>query len=293
MRELLQRHKEAIVTFVAVVLPLFLLYFHGKNPGKNTVVTNFLLDVTSPAQSASHRLIGSVEDVWLGYLALVDAEDDNVSLRDRVDELEGIVVEAQQLQDENELLREELDFKRKRKDLLTVSAHVIGKDVSAYARVLRVRIDGGTHDTLREGMPVVTSKGLVGRLRQVTERYAEVMLSVDTRSEVAVKVVGKAITGMVRGKGDKNQYRANLLFLPGDEELEAGDRVVTSGHGQVFPANIEVGKVQSLKERQNGVYQQLEITPSVRFGVLEVLQVVIGTRDDPMDSGTIMKGGKR
>ncbi len=292
MRELLQRHKETIVTFLAIVIPLFLLYVHGRNPKQNTVATEVLLEVTSPAVKASHDLISSIQGVWFGYLALVGTEDDNTALRDQVNQLEGVVVEAQQLRDENKLLRKELAFKRKRKDLITVTAHVIGRDVSAYARVLRVHVDGGSYDGLKEGMAVLTNRGVVGRLRQVSDRYAEVMLTVDTRSEVAVKIVGKSLTGMVRGKGDRNRYRAKMLMLPGVEELELGDRIVTSGHDQVFPPNLEVGKVSSMAERQEGVYQVLEVSPAVNFGVLEVVQIVVGTRDEAVDSSLASERGR-
>ena len=293
MRELLQRHKETIVTFLAIVVPLFLLYVHGRNPKQNTVVTNVLIEVTSPAVKASHDLISSIQGVWFGYLALVGTEDDNNSLKEQVDELEGVVVEAQQLRDENKLLRKELAFKRKRKDLITVTAHVIGRDVSAYARVLRVHVDGGSYDGLKEGMAVLTNRGVVGRLRQVSERYAEVMLTVDTRSEIAVKVVGKPITGMVRGKGDRNRYLAKMMVLPGTEKLDVDDRIVTSGHDQVFPPNLEVGRISLLKERQEGVYHVLEVAPAVNFGVLEVVQIVVGTRDEAVDSSLASEGRQR
>ena len=293
MRELLQRHKETIVTFLAVVVPLFLLYVHGRNPKQNTIATNVLMEVTSPAVKASHDLISSIQGVWFGYVALIDTEDENTSLQDKVDELEGVIVEAQQLRDENALLRKELNFKRNRKELVTVSAHVIGRDVSGYARVLRVHLDTGAYDGLREGMPVLTNLGLVGRLRQVSDRYAEVMLTVDTRSEVAVKVVGKAVTGSVRGKGERNRYSAKMLVLPNAETLEVGDRIVTSGHDQVFPPNLEVGQISSLKDRQEGVYQALEVSPSVNFGVLEVVQIVVGVKSEDVDASLASERGRR
>ena len=287
MRELFHRHKERIVTFLAIVIPLFLLYVHGRNPKQNTVVTDALMKVTSPAMKASHDLISSIQGVWFGYLALVSTEEENESLVSKVAELEGVVMEAQVLRDENESLRKELAFKRQRRDLQLVSAHVIGRDVSPYARVLRVHLDAGAHDNLREGMPVITNRGLIGRLRQVSDRYAEVMLTVDTRSEVAVKVAGKPVTGTVRGKGDRNRYRGKMLKLPSRIELEIGDRIVTSGHDKVFPANLEVGQITSLDVRQEGVYEVLEVTPSAEFGVIEFVQIVVGVRDEVVEMPTV------
>ena len=291
MRELLHRHRARIVTFFAVVIPLFVLYIHGRKPEQSTFVTNALLQLTAPAQSAANRLIHSIEDLWTGYVGLIDTEEENAGLRENIRKLEEGVAESRALREENGLLRSELAFKRKRRDLKLASAHIIAKDVSAFARVVRAHIDTGLHDSVRQGMPVLTSQGLVGRVRQVSDRYAEVMLTVDTRSEVAVRVVGKSVTGTVRGKGDRNEYLARMLYLPGQEQLEVGDRLVTNGHDQVFPPNLEVGTIRSLKERQDGVYQQLEVTPAVSFSVLEIVQIVLGTVDENADEATTARGG--
>lgn len=281
MRELFQRHKATIATFLAVILPLLVLYVHGKAPGESTFFRHQLLKVTAPAQNATHRLIGSVESLWDGYMALIDTESDNEALRAKVLGMEGRLARARLIEDENGVLRHELAFKRSRRELNLVAAHVIAKDVSAFSRVVRVRIDLGGRDKVREGMPVLTHEGLVGRLRQVAGGYAEVMLTVDTRSEVAVRVLGKSATGSLRGTGDRNEYLAQLLYLPGGEKLEVGDRLVTSGHDQVFPPNIVVGTIRSLTRRQDGVHEQLEVTPVVRFSVLDTVQVMVGTRVAP------------
>jgi rod shape-determining protein MreC len=236
-------------------------------------------------------LIGSIEDLWTGYVGLIDTEEENTGLRYEVHKLEEGVAESRALRQENGLLRSELSFKRKRRDLKLAAAHVIAKDVSAFARVVRAHIDTGRFDGIRQGMPVLTSHGLVGRVQQVSGRYAEVMLTVDTRSEVAVRVVGKSVTGIVRGKGDRREYLAQFLYLPGREQLDIGDRVVTSGHDQIFPPNLEVGTIRSLAERQDGVYQRLEVTPSVSFSVLDVVQIVLGTVDENADEATAVRGG--
>ena len=84
-----------------------------------------------------------------------------------------------------------------------------------------------------------------------------------------------------------------MLVLPGPDALEVGDRIVTSGHDQVFPPNIEVGRVSSLKARQEGVYQVIEVAPAVNFGVLEVVQIVVGVRDEAVDTSLASEEGRR
>lgn len=285
MREFFQRHRTKIVTFGALMLPLFLLYVHGRHPRKTTVIEKGLMQVTGPAQAAAETMISGLSDVWSGYVALIDVKEENERLEEQVSVLTGEALRAKELEMENERLRELLKFKRARKDLQTISAHVIGKDVSPYARVVRVAIDVGEGDGVLEDMPVVSREGLVGRVSHIAGRYAEVMLVADARSSVSVKVAGKGVTGAMEGTGTGNDYTARLLFLHKAQPLEVNDTLVTSGHDKIFPAGIEVGYILSLDERQRDVYYEVEVAPAVNFSTLEEVMVVTGTVDAVADSG--------
>jgi rod shape-determining protein MreC len=61
-----------------------------------------------------------------------------------------------------------------------------------------------------------------------------------------------------------------------------GDAVVTSGLGCRFPAGLLVGRVVSVTRREFGLYQEVEISPSVNFSRLdEVLVMAVGDADRP------------
>ncbi|MGM0576990.1 MAG: rod shape-determining protein MreC [Myxococcota bacterium] len=286
MREFLERHRVTIASFAALVVPLFLLYVHGRSPRNTTVVEYALLRLTSPVELAASHMLEGVADVWSGYVALVDLEQENEKLQREVQVLTGEALRAKELEYENQRLRELLEFKRGRKALETVASHVIGQDVSPYARVVRIAIDVGEEDGVREGMPVVAAEGLVGRVKQVAGRYAEVMLTVDARSSVNVRVAGKGVTGSLEGTGAADAYMARLLYLNKAEPLEVGDTLVTSGHDKVFPPGIEVGYIRSLEERQRGLYYELQVAPAVNFSTLEEVMVVVGaSAEEPVAEG--------
>lgn len=277
MGEFLRRHRKAIITFVSLVVPLFLLFVHGRFPRNTTIVEAALMQVTGPAESAAHRVISGIGDIWRGYIALTDVQETNVELETRVRDLTGQALENKQLREEVRNLRQQLDFKRGRKDLKLISGHVIGKTVSPYARVLSIQVDLGSSDGIREGMPVITEQGLVGRLQQVSGRYAKVMLVADSKSKVHVKVSGKGVTGTVEGLGLEEEYTARLMYLQRAIKPRAGDTLVTSGHDKIFPAGLEVGYIQKTEERQKGLYYELRVAPAVNFSVMETVQIVIGT----------------
>lgn len=283
MREFLHRHRVLILAFFGVTLPLFLLFVHGRHPRKTTVIEVALMEVTGPVQQAAARLLGGIAEVWSGYVALVDLQEDNEALAAKVAELGATASRVRELELENAELRRLLAFKKQRRELVTVGAHVIGKDVSAYARVLRVALDVGGDAEVLEGMPVINDAGLVGRIHRVSPSFAEVMLVVDARSTVNVKVVDKGVVGTVTGTSNQYNYDARMSYLHRAEPLEIGDLLVTSGHDKVFPPGLSVGTIRSIDERQRGVEYELQVTPAVNFSDLDFVQIVTDVVEAPVD----------
>lgn len=276
-----------ISSFVAVVLPLFLLYVHGRSSTvrKTTVFEVALMTMTSPVQEAAANMLSGLDDVWAGYIALADVEKDNERLRREAELLTKEALRAKKLGEENQRLRQLLSFKRTRAAVNTVGAHVIGQDVSPFSRVVRIAIDVGSADGVKGGAPVLAAQGLVGRISRITGRYGEVMLTVDARSSVSVRVVGKNVTGNLQGTGATDAYTARLLYLQEGKKVAIGDTLVTTGHDKVFPPGLEVGYIRSLEERQRGLYFELQVAPAVNFAILEEVLVVVGDAERTEEAG--------
>lgn len=285
MREFLQRHRAAILAFFGLTLPLFLLFVHGRHPRKTTVIEVALMEITGPVQEAASRALSGISDLWNGYVALTDVHDDNERLLEDVRQLTEKADRVRQLELENAELRKMLDFKKRRRELVTVGAHIIGKDVSAYTRVLRIAIDVGDDASVLEGMPVINADGLIGRIHRVSSSFAEVMLVVDARSTVNVKVSGKGVVGTVTGTNSQYSYDARMSYLTKAEPLAQGDLLVTSGHDKVFPPDLRVGYIRSLEERQRGVEYELQVTPAVNFSDLDLVYVVTDVVSEPVEGG--------
>ena len=287
VRDFLDRHRVGIVTFLAVVLPLFLLYLHGRSASvrKTTVFEVALMTMTSPVQEAAASMLSGLDDVWAGYVALTEVEQDNARLRKEAALLTSEALRAKKLEEENQRLRQLLAFKRARSTVQTVGAHVIGQDVSPFSRVVRIALDVGEADGIKEGAPVLAAQGLVGRVNRITGRYAEVMLTVDARSSVSVRVVGKDVTGNLQGTGEVDAYSARLLYLQEGKEIALGDTLVTTGHDKVFPPGLEVGYIRAVEERQRGLYFELQVAPAVNFAILEEVLVVVGDAERTEEAG--------
>jgi rod shape-determining protein MreC len=122
-----------------------------------------------------------------------------------------------------------------------------------------------------QGCPVVTYDGLVGQVIHAAPALSQVMLLTDFRSGVDAIVQRTRASGIVAGRG---RSIAELKFLPVGADLQAGDRLLSSGMGGVFPKGLIIGEVKDI-HRNGRQTQQVEIQPSVDFSHLEEVLVLI------------------
>ncbi|MEX0758904.1 MAG: rod shape-determining protein MreC [Tistlia sp.] len=124
-----------------------------------------------------------------------------------------------------------------------LSARVVGDQGSAFVR--SVLVSGGQSEGVRKGQAALTGSGLAGRVAEVGERVSRVLLITDINSRIPVQV-GPAQDKAIMA-GDNSPEPSLLYLLPGTS-IEVGDRVVTSGHGGLFPPGLPVGDVVEVTE---------------------------------------------
>lgn len=279
-----RRFRDAAICVVLLVLPFLFLRANLKDPADTNVLDELLLQASAPLQYLAAESAHSVGGVLQEYVYLVDVKRDNERLRldnaRLTDETRRLRAEAR----ENGRLRQLLSL-RERLGGETIAAQVVGKEISPFFRVHRLRIDRGARDRVREGMPVVSTQGLVGQIRRTVGRHADVLLTADRESAIDVVVQRTGARGMLQGTGESNRYLCRVQWLRRDDEVEVGDEVYTSGFGRRFPGAILVGRVSRVERDRVDLYQEVEVTPSVAFGSLdEVLILTSGSRDlDPTE----------
>jgi rod shape-determining protein MreC len=178
-----------------------------------------------------------------------------------------------QILKENYRLRRLLGL-QKRTKLNLVSASVIAKSLSPFFRVLRIRLDQGK-DIVKPGMAVITYEGLVGQIERVFKDYSDVLLTVDRKSLVDVVVFRTGSQALLQGTGEDYRYACKIEYLERKEDVREGDEVFTSGLGQKFPSGILVGRITRIIQKNFGLYQEVEVTPSVDFSRIKEVFVVL------------------
>ena len=194
---------------------------------------------------------------------------ENEELKNQVAELQSRIIQLQQNLNEADILYALLGFARSSPDEQYIPAKVIGKDPSPFLKY--ILIDQGSDQGIRAGMPVVTNKGLVGRIDAVTASAARIRLITDSTSMINAIGVDVDAECMVQGSitGD-----ITIEMVSQDVKLEPGQIIQTSGLGGDFPADFIIGQVLNVNQINNEVFQSASILPAEDFNSLQAVLVV-------------------
>lgn len=251
-----------------VVAAVLLLNTSALRPVRDVVI-----QVTLPAQRVLHAAGSGVRN-------LVSNVGDAAALRERNAELEELVasltienVRLREVQAENVQLRSLLNFAEARPSFDYKGSQITGRVTSGEPGnvVQSILIDLGERNGVMPGMPVVTERGLVGRITDVYRSASRVLLITDSNSSVNTMLQNARLRGILRGRTDQDPV---MDYLPPDEPVIVGDIVVTSGEGGSFPKGIPVGQVVEVERNDVEMFQRAIVRTTVEFSTLETVLVV-------------------
>ena len=195
--------------------------------------------------------------------------EQNAVLQSQLAQAQGKVIELQERLSQIQIVTGLLDFARANPEHSYLAANVIGREVSPYRQY--IIIDVGSSQGITHGMPVVTDKGLVGRIDNVISNAARVELITDATSVVNVRLQNANVEAQVRGS---LMGEASLELVPQGTEVQIGDAILTSGLGGNYPPNIFVGQVLAMQSKQNTLFQSGSVQPVVDFAVVSAVMVI-------------------
>lgn len=193
----------------------------------------------------------------------------NAELEAEVARLEQQVITLQEQVSEMEILSALLNYARTRPENRYVAANVIGEDVSPFLR--SVWIASGSESGLRQGMPVVTERGLVGRIAEVFPTMSRVQLVLDPDSSANVILQAARADGTLVAQPNGELW---VEMIDQQASVQTGELVLTSGLGGGYPPDIPVGQVISVRRRDYELFQQAVIQPVVDFDRLTIVLVI-------------------
>ncbi|MEX0810311.1 MAG: rod shape-determining protein MreC [Dongiaceae bacterium] len=250
-------------TYVLLVGGAFALMMLGKTDAVLVErLRTHVTDALAPIMAAIAEPVDAVERAVENAKHLIELRSRNAELVHERDALLQWQAVARKLEAENSQLRAMLGMVPDPQTTF-VTAHVVGNSAGAFVR--EVLIAAGARDGILKGQAALTGDGLAGRITEVGERSARVLLLTDINSRIPVLLEGARHRAILAGD---NSNEPRLLYLPPGAEPMPGDRIVTSGDGGVFPAGLPIGVIGTVEE---GV---VTVLPFVDWDRLEYLRIV-------------------
>lgn len=239
-----------------------------------------LIDSTAPALDALSRPVATVSDAIDHVQELAHLRETNAVLKAENARLLQWQHAARTLLAENDQLRTLLNFSGD-EPARSVAARVIGNSSGPFIRSLLV--NAGTRDGVSRGHAAITGAGLLGRVAATGEKSARVLLISDLNSRIPVLVESTRARAVLAGDNSK---RPRLTFVSANADLQVGARIVTSGHGGMFPTGLPIGVVAEIGDAGIRIEtfatpDQLEFVRLVDYG----LDGVIGENRAPIAQG--------
>jgi len=256
-----KKSKKALVYFLIVAIPFICLFLPQQ------FFVNLKTDIIKTGSWPIQIVLfpfREIKKIIFYHKTYNDFQD----LKQQVDPLLRQAWQQQEVFKENVRLRALLDLKH-RSSFSLVAAHVIMRDPANWSAA--VIIDKGTKQGVRQGMPVITPSGVVGKIAEVGDQLAKITLLTDPRFSVAASVERTRDQGVVSGtlKGT-----CRLQYLPVTADVQVGDIVVTSKISSFFPEGLLIGRIINVQESFASPTLDCLMKPAVVFSQLEEVFVV-------------------
>ena len=264
-----------IIVVVIIILTLVIYAKTLKEDRKLNVFESLIKDSVTLVEKIVLLPFNYIGDIIDSFSNLRNVEEENDKLKISIDRIDAIETENIELRREIEALKKELNIEYVLTDYEYLNATVISRNIGYWYNTLT--IDKGSNSGIEEGMVVVNSTGLIGKIIRTTTFSSEVRLitTSDTNNKISVSISNG--NNKVNGLINRYDYENNLLEVEGisnTEDVNVGDYVYTSGLGGVFPSGILIGMVESITTDEYDLAKIINVKPSADFDDINYLSIL-------------------
>jgi rod shape-determining protein MreC len=268
MLAFVRKNQILVASCFCVFLSLYIITSAARGSLKNDPVGPVILWVLRPLQIAAQATTASIQELQQSFATVSGYKAENEKLQKRIAELEAERSRLLEAEATNLRLQQLLEF-RSQLPADSVTASIIASSASTWFQ--SSLLNKGSADGIHKGMAVVTPLGAMGQVIAVTGRTSKVLLLTDPNSGVDVIVQRSRARGIVSGSLDNGTV---MKYVKRSEDVQEGDRLITSGLDGVFPKGLTVGTVTKVRKQHLGLFQFIEVTPAVDPSRVEEVLVV-------------------
>ncbi len=259
---------------VAVLAFLLAFMLRAAYTGGLAPMTSQILGIlTNPLQKASASVSASFSGLFDRMFRSGEILEENERLKEENRRLTQRQLEFDKYKLENEQLKEYLDIKEKNPDFDFETAFVIGRDPND--RFCAFTIDKGSLDGISLHDPVITEDGLVGMVVEVGPTYAKVATILDVMLEISSYDSRTKDIGITTGRIDlAEEGLCQLTLLQRESGASAGDIVITSNVGGLYPKDLVIGTIREVRTESHGISLYAVIEPAVDVRTVKDVLVI-------------------
>jgi rod shape-determining protein MreC len=222
--------------------------------------------VSSPTQFA-----GKLREVFSNHTTLVE---ENAKLHEEALLLQAKLLKFSALEQENLRLRGLLDTSFKLNEQVMI-AELLSVNVVPYEHI--VVVNKGSRFGVYPTQPVMDAQGVVGQVLRVTQYSAEIVMITDPNHAIPVQVNRNGLRTIAQGTGQIDKL--SLPYLSSNADIQAGDLLVTSGMGGIFPQGYPVAIVTA--DTTQGGPAKIAATPVAKLDRNREL-LLVWSKSDPI-----------
>ncbi len=266
---------QKVLLFLLAVVIFFMGLSATIGDNKKVPGSGFISDTLAFTQQIFMAPINFVEDKINEFVELQTFYDEYKILRSQLDEFALLQARNYELEQENKELRDLLEVNQSLLDYEIITATVLTRDIDSWQNEITINV--GSSSGVEPGMAVIVSKGLVGKIVKADQYQSIVQLittsSNDNKISVVIASDNNRVNGVIQEYVEESQ---SFQFIGIETEIEpkAGDLVITSGIGGVYPSGIPVGKVIERGLDEFSYYQVVNIESEVDFNNIHFVEVL-------------------
>jgi rod shape-determining protein MreC len=268
-----RRGRTRFTVLLLVLTAITLLTLDGRGFGPIGSARSAVLSALSPVGDFGASIFRPIGNAWSSAFDQGDLQAENDRLAEENEQLQGQVLAGQLSQQQlQQLLENEgITFTG---DLPRVHARVVAGSVGNFGQTLD--LDKGSSSGIAEGMAVVTGKGLIGKVVQVSSDRSTVELITSGNYQVGFTAVGTAAVGVAQGTGSPSVLRGFNIDV--SQTVQTGQIVVTGGtQRSMFPPDLPIGTISTVQTDAAARETKVDITLFARTTDLTYADVVIYT----------------
>ena len=226
-----------VLTFTAMGLNL---------SGHGSVVSDATDIIIMPFQKFANIVKESLSGFTAYFTEFNSLKEENRQLKEQLAAQDSLIDDARIALEKNDSLMAFYGFKQEHTDIKQYQdAVVIARDAGNYSTVLT--IDKGSFHNIKKDMPVVTADGIVGYISEVGLYTSKVSLFIKTSNSVGAYIKRSGQVGIAEGDfALEKEGKCLLGYLSKDTDLQVGDKIYTSGDGNIYPKDLPIGEVTEI-----------------------------------------------